>query len=179
MFRLFPFWRCVFLSQGAQTNYSRFDRPDRGYFLFCKLSTLYPGYILKGQVHHSMRGLRGGTERPRFCHINKRNYRVQRIEKKTTSNLCQLLTTSSVHEGPNHVTEPWKKDFFPLFVCLFVYFCHRHFSFYSFRIFPSAFSHPHPRSASVRSVHVLQTPLLTLLTANTVLTRGLPVDQIY
>ena len=28
MFRLFPFWRCVFLSQGAQTNYSRFDRPE-------------------------------------------------------------------------------------------------------------------------------------------------------
>ena len=42
------------------------------------------------------------------------------------------------------------------FVCLFVYFCHPHFWFYSFRIFPSA--------SAIRRypVHVLQTPLCTL-----------------
>ena len=42
------------------------------------------------------------------------------------------------------------------FVFLFVYFCHPHFWFYSFRIFPSA--------SAIRRypVHVLQTPLCTL-----------------
>ena len=31
----------------------------RKYFPFCKLSTLYPRYVLKEEVHHSMRGFKG------------------------------------------------------------------------------------------------------------------------
>ena len=55
-----------------------------------------------------------------------------------------------VSEGSNHVTATWKKDFIPLFVCLFLYFfCHPHFSFFSSYFFcyphsfPSAFFCPH------------------------------------
>ena len=147
--------------------------------------------------------------------------------EKTLSNLCQLLTTHTVHEGPNHATETWKKDFFPLFVYLFLPSAFHVLLFLlflaSFRIFPSAFSHSHPPSAGIRSasyrldceqslmffaklLHAkpstrrglqsrwmrhfterkgglqevyLQTPLLNLIAANNVLTRELPVDQIY
>ena len=62
----------------------------------------------------------------------------------------------------------WKRlerkiSFLCLFVCLFIYlFCHPHFvvfsfllfllpAFFSIRIFLSAFSHPHPPSADIRS----------------------------
>ena len=55
-----------------------------------------------------------------------------------------------VSEGSNHVTATWKKDFFPLFVCLFIFFAIRisrfFFSSYFFcypNFFPSAFFHPH------------------------------------
>ena len=43
-------------------------------------------------------------ERYCSCDINERHYRFQRIEKRTLGNLCQLMTTCSVHEGPNHMT---------------------------------------------------------------------------
>ena len=79
--------------------------------------------------------------------------------------------------APNHATATWKKDFFPLFVYLFLpsVFLVLFFLLFlaSFRIFPSAF----PIRIRRYPVRVLQTPLLTLLTANNVLTRGLPVDQ--
>ena len=56
-FLLFAFWCCNFLSRGAQTKNSRwFDCPEN-IFSSVKLPTLYPGYVLKGEVHHSMRGL--------------------------------------------------------------------------------------------------------------------------
>ena len=51
--------------------------------------------------------------------------RAQRIEKKTLSTLCQLLTTRTVYEGPNHATATSKKSFLPFFVCLFIFFAIR------------------------------------------------------
>ena len=108
------------------------------------------------------------TERPCFCDINERNYRIQRIEKKTLSNLYQLLATHAVHEGPNHATATWKRDFCPIFFCLFIYlfiylFCHQHFSFYSFSFFwlSALFSlHIFPSISAIRRylVFILQTP---------------------
>ena len=116
------------------------------YFLFCKLSTLYPGYVLKGEVYHSMRGFRE-KERSVLVYVTLMKGITGFKELWTLSNLCQLLTTHSVNEEPNHATETWKKDFFPLFVysflpsALFVLFF---FTFLaSFRIFPSTFFHPH------------------------------------
>ena len=100
--------------------------------------------------------------------------------EKTLGNLCQLLTTSSVHEGPNHATETWKKDFFPLFVYIFLpsVFLFLFFLLF-FGVFPHFFIRIFPSASAIRRypVLVLQTPPLTLLTANNVLTRGLPVDQ--
>ena len=62
--------------------------------------------------------------------------------EKTLSNLCQLLTTHSVHEGPNHSTETWKKNLFPLLVNSFLpsAFLVLFFLLFlaSFRIFPFA-----------------------------------------
>ena len=67
------------------------------------------------------------------------------------SNLCQLLTTGAVHEGPNHATATRKKDFFPCFVYLFIVirisrfilftsfgYPHIFSPHFSMRIFPSA-----------------------------------------
>ena len=174
MFRLFPFWRCVFFVSRRSNKQFSIWLP-REYFLFCKLSTLYPGYVLKGEAHHSMRGFKEEQRSVLVSVTLMKGITGFKELRKTLSNLCQLLTTSSVHEGPNHVTEPWKKDFFPLFVCLFLpsTFLVLFFPHFSIRIFPSA--------SAIRRypVRVLQTPLLTLLTANNVLTRGLPVDQIY
>ena len=64
-------------------------------------------------------------------------------------------------KGPN---SDLKERFVPLIVCLFIYcffFCHPHFLIFSsyffcyphfsIRIFLSAFSHPHPPSAGIRS----------------------------
>ena len=72
----------------------------------------------------------GGTERPCFCYINERNYRVQRIMKKpwvTCANYWQRVLYMRVQPRGSDL-----KDFFPLFVCLFIYlfiiyFCHPHF----------------------------------------------------
>ena len=84
-------------------------------------------------------------ERPYFCDINERNYRV-----KNCANYWHHVLY--VSEGSNHVTATWKKDFFPLLVCLFLFFfllsaflvffssyffCYPHF------FFPSAFFYPH------------------------------------
>ena len=138
MFRLFPFWRCVFLSRGAQTNNSRFDCPEN---IFSSVSRVYPGYILKGQVHHSRRGLRGGTERPCFCDINKRNYRVQRIEKKPRVTCANYWQRVLYMKGPTMWQNLERKiSFLCLFVCLFLpsAFLVLFFPHFSIRIFPSA-----------------------------------------
>ena len=100
----------------------------------------------------SMRAFKGwGTERPYFCDINKRNYRVQ-------NRLCQLLASRSVCNWRVQPCDSYLKErFLSLIVCLFVFFffvirisrcfssyffCYPHF--FSIRIFQSAFSHPHP-----------------------------------
>ena len=110
------------------------------YFLFCKLSTLYPGYVLKGEVHHGMRGFR---EKERNVLVS-----VTLMKRITGSKeLRKTLTTHSVNEEPNHVTETWKKDFFPLFVYSFLpsaFFVLFFLLFLaSFRIFRSTFFHRH------------------------------------
>ena len=78
--------------------------------------------------------------------------------------LCQLLASRSVCKWRVQPCDSDLKERFLSFVCLFIYFfCHPHFSFFFFfllfllseffsiRIFPSAFSHPHPPSAGIRS----------------------------
>ena len=64
-----------------------------------------------------------------------------------------------------------KISFLCLFILIFIFamrICR--FILFTFYRLP-AFFHPH--------FPILQTPLFNLLTANNVLTRGLPVDQIY
>ena len=107
---------------------------------------------------------RNQMERPCFDDINERNLKGSKNWKNPLSYLYQLLTKRTVHEGPNHATATWKKDFFPFFVfCFFfvyfyIYFAIRIsrfilFTFLVIRIFPSA--------STIRRypVHVLQTPV--------------------
>ena len=73
------------------------------------------------------------------------------------------MATYSVREGPKHMTSTWKKDFFSFCVCLpvFFLFCYLHFlvlflgfwfiGIFSIRLLLSAFFHPHPPSAGIRS----------------------------
>ena len=167
MFCLFAFWRCVCLSRGAQTNNSRFDCPENIFFSVSWVHYIQAVYSKEKCTIACVVWKRRNRAYLLLWHKWKELQGSKNWEK-TLSNLWHLLITSSVHEGPNHATETWKKESFPLFVCLFP-----HFWFYSFRIFPSA--------SAIRKcpVLLLQTPLLTLLTGNNVLTRGLPVDQIY
>ena len=65
-----------------------------------KLPTLYPGYVLKGEVHHNMRRLKE-EEQSVLVSVTL----MKGITEKTLSNLCQPLTTHTVHERPNHATE--------------------------------------------------------------------------
>ena len=75
--------------------------------------------------------------------------------------LCQLLASRSVCKWRVQPRDSDLKERFLSFVCLFIYFfCHPHFSFffssYFFcypNFFPSAFSHPHPPSAGIRSAY--------------------------
>ena len=101
-------------------------------------------------------------ERPYFCDINERNYRVQNC----ASYWHHVLYVS---EGSNHVTVTWKKDFFPLFVRLFyVFFLPSAFLVFFFLPFLSSacFFHLHfsirifPSASAIRRypVRVLQTP---------------------
>ena len=58
------------------------------------------------------------------------------------------MTTRTVHEGPNHATATWKKDFFPLFVYLFIFVIRisRFILFTFFGVFPHfsiRIRHPH------------------------------------
>ena len=46
----------IFVSRRSNKKFSLIWLPWK-YFLFCKLSTLYPGYVLK-KVHHGMRGFK-------------------------------------------------------------------------------------------------------------------------
>ena len=73
-----------------------------------------------------------------------------------------------VSEGSNHVTATWKKDFVCLFIfwpsALLVFFLLLFLlsAFFSIRIFLSAFYHPHPPSADIRSAfyrHPLRTDI--------------------
>ena len=87
----------------------------------------------------------------------ERNYRVQ----NNCANYCHHVLY--VSEGSNHVTATWKKDFFPLFVCLLVCFFLLLLLFWFF--LPSAFLvffllllllsafyfHPHPPSVGIQS----------------------------
>ena len=112
----------------------------------------------------SMRAFKGGgTERPYFCDINKRNYRVQ-------NRLCQLLASRSVCNWRVQPCDSYLKErFLSLIVCLFVFFFSLSaflvvfiLTFFVIRIFfPSVFFNPH---FPIRIRHrrypasVLQTP---------------------
>ena len=136
MFRLFPFWRCVFLSRGAQTNNSRFDCPEN---IFSSVSWVHyiQAIYSKDKCTIACVVLRGGTERPCFCDINKRNYRVQRIEKKTWVTCTNYWQRILYMKGPTMWQNLERKI---SFLCLFLpsAFLVLFFPHFSIRIFPSA-----------------------------------------
>ena len=144
MFRLFPFWRCVFLSRGAQTNNSRFDCPEN---IFSSVSWVHYIQAMYSQEKCTIACVvfrkRNGASF--FCDINERNYRDQRIKKKpwvTCTNYWQRILYM---KGPT--MRQRLERFFPLFVCLFTYlflpsaFLVSFFSYFFWHL--STFFHPH------------------------------------
>ena len=138
---------------------------------FFELFTL-PANLRLNTQRRSAPSMRAFKEEERSV-LNERNYRVQ---NNCVNYWHHVLYVS---EGSNHVTATWKKDFFPLFVCLlfnfflpsaFLFFFLLTFFviriFFSIRIFLSAFSHPHPPSAGIRSAfyrHPVKTALIWLI----------------
>ena len=139
-----------------------------------KLSTLYPGYVLKGEVHHSMRAFKE-EERSVLVSVRlmKGIYRVEKIEKKAWATCANYWQRVLYMKAPQPCDSDLKERFlsFCLFVCLFVYlfiyFAIRMsrfilFTFFGYPLFfLFSFSHPHPPSASTirrYPIRVLQTP---------------------